>query len=382
MNRARLLKFAGSRLREGISVEADPQNNERWNVIHQDRLSGRPRFIGNLHVGNDDGVVHESVIAPEFQGTGAARKAYGEVARRMPGGQLLGDHLQTPGSFGLWSGAMRQHLSDSIAGKKNTFEVLPTSGGYTSKGGIFYRAHGDGHVPNWIGTMPEQARILHPAAVGRAVPHPYIPPETAQALEKRMRESIPIARGGPHYLDWESAIPLNGRRWAESNARQPGHGSSFAPYEPIPYNIPEQELLLPGHSSKRTNYNQWSQVHPESYREYKKLPPLDSAALERFREMLPPVKQPSPISEAIPATLGRPAEARRLAPPVRPSPIRRALGSIREAILTGQGLPVNAPAVAPGQFVQRLVAKTTAAGVPLLSRVRAAALYGLKHARI
>ena len=253
-----LEKLAGSRLREGISVVPDNPDGTFWNILHQDRLSSQPsRVVGQIGL-DDYGQVHQSFIAPEFQGTGAARKAYGEVARRMPGGALYSDNLQTPGSFSTWKGMFKQHISDSVAGKQNSFAVLPTSAGYPYTGSFYSAPSG---LPNWQGQMPQKAIIPTQETAGfNTTLHRNRIARNGATDPSRMEQYMATSRvpqpGVRSLSNWEEAVPsLNARYQASRRANTPFGGRpstqdmTVTP-DPIPPSAPTRKTTFSGWSKK------------------------------------------------------------------------------------------------------------------------------------
>jgi hypothetical protein len=256
--RERLLKLAASRLREGISVAPDGKSGTEWNILHQDRMSNQPgKLIG--HIGLDNfGQVHQSFLSPEFQGTGAARKAYGEVARRLPEGHIFSDNLQTPGSYKTWSGMFKQHISDSLAGKENSFKVLPGAGGHRF-GDSFYSAPMG--APNWHGQMPQKALIPTAATAGMRPDFNLADVRQGreypkQSLELYMRGTRTPTPGVRSLQQWEAAVPeLNARYQASSRANlHTGVNPSAMDMSVTPDPIP------PPTPSRKTTFADWSRT--------------------------------------------------------------------------------------------------------------------------
>lgn len=253
-----ILKIAASRLREGIRVERDGAIPSYWNIIHQDRLSNAPRMVGSIDVGPGGGVT-AAVISPEYQGMGIARKAYGEVARRQPGGTLFSDKTQTPGSFSAWNGASLQRQRDVANGKRGGFMVWPHNSGTRFSNGL-YRSNAES-AGVWAGVMPPAAWVDQTRSAPGYDYREEVTRRLSKVRDQYMGHKAPVGDlrvtgattppgRGRLLSEWESELPQQNANWQMSNAALPGNGTRIG-HAPIVATAPV---------NRRSSFANWSRT--------------------------------------------------------------------------------------------------------------------------
>lgn len=141
------IKLAGSGLRRRLSVVAEPftkheRGLQRYNLQLGDKNIG---FLTTRR-SSDPRVpmIDYAKIAPEFRGLGLSKKLYGEVMRRLPGGEFLSGGSVTPAAMRTWESMLR-NPSYAVDVSKRLKRVAAPGGKdfYTHDIEFMNKLHGD-----------------------------------------------------------------------------------------------------------------------------------------------------------------------------------------------------------------------------------------------